>query len=449
MTGLALRSLRHRRSAFLATFLAALLGTALIGSFAALIGAATGPVSADDRSTLIVLGSVVGAWGALIVLFSVASTAGVAVAQRQVEIGLLRTLGATPRQVRRLVRAEVAVVGLVACVLGALVAAGTGRLLLGLLRGGLVGGDVQWHGAGPTLAVTAAGVLAVSLLAASVAGRRASAGPAMVVLREGRAGGGRLHRWRIALAVLLLAYGIGAGVVTVTVTGHDPDPYAAMQTSGSSCLLVGIGLALLAPVLLRWLSRPAAVLRGPAGWLAARTARTRPWLLSGVLGPVIVMTAGAIGVLMLVGIDRRTQPAGPGPEQQTIALLNNVVTAMICAFAAIMVVNSFAAAVAHRRAELHRLWLLGATPDQVRRSVLAEAGIVAAVGVVLGTVASLATVVPFGLARHEGLVPDGELWLPPLLVAAVVGVTLLAAWAAVRSAPVGAVPRGAPVGGGR
>ena len=153
-----------------------------------------------------------------------------------------------------------------------------------------------------------------------------------------------------------------------------------------------------------------------------------------MLAPVIVLTAAAVGTLMLVGTDGRTLPAS-GFDQDTadqINLLNNVVVGMIVLFAAVVVVNAFAAVVAHRKAELHRLWLLGATPRQVEASVLAEAGVVAGVGVLLGLVASLATIVPFGIARHEGLVPDGDLWLPPLVVAGVVALTLLAARSAVR-----------------
>ena len=96
-----------------------------------------------------------------------------------------------------------------------------------------------------------------------------------------------------------------------------------------------------------------------------------------------------------------------------INLLNNVVTGMIALFAAITVVNAFAAVLSDRRLELHRLHLVGATPDQIRASVLAESAIVAVAGVVLGVLASLATVVPFAVARNEGVVPDGQLWLPP------------------------------------
>ena len=129
-----------------------------------------------------------------------------------------------------------------------------------------------------------------------------------------------------------------------------------------------------------------------------------------MLAPVIVLTASAIGTLMLVGIDGRTlDKTIPGADDaDTITLLNNVVVGMIALFAAIMVVNAFVAVISHRRSELHRLWLVGATPAEVERSVVTEAAIVAAVGVVFGGLASLVTIVPFAIARDEGIVPDGQ-----------------------------------------
>lgn len=441
MTGLALASLRHRGTASVATFLTVLLGTALMGSFATLVTTAAGDVSSTDREALVTIGAVVGGWGSLIVLFAVVSTVGITVTQRDVEVGLLRTLGATPRQVKRLVRAETFLVSLAAAVAGAALSYAGGAALLGLLRGGdLVAGSVSYQ---PGLApvATAALVVLVALLGSGIAGRRASRGPATVTPSEGTAGHERLRWWRVAAGVLLIGYGVGMGVVTVTVTAHDSDPYAAMQTSGSCSILVALGLASLAPWLLRRLSvlaRPVLGASGP-GHLAAYNTSRRAHLLSGVLAPVIVLTSAAVGTLMLVGTDGRTLPAtrqGMGTVDQDTAdqvtLLNNIVVGMIVVFAAVVVVNAFAAVVAHRRAELHRLWLLGATPRQVEASVLAEAGVVAGVGVVLGLLASLATIVPFGIARHEGLVPDGDLWLPPLVVAGVVALTMLAARSAVR-----------------
>ena len=109
---------------------------------------------------------------------------------------------------------------------------------------------------------------------------------------------------------------------------------------------------------------------------------------------------------------------------------------MLSLFAVVMVINAWVTTVAARRVELARLRLLGATPRQVRGSILVEGGFVAALGVLVGLVASLATVVPFAVARHEGVVPDGGLWLPPLLMAGAAAVTLASAGLAARRASV-------------
>ncbi|WP_296603533.1 ABC transporter permease [Nocardioides sp.] len=436
MTGLAWRSLRHRATASVATFVAVLLGTALMGSFAALAASASGPVSTADHDTLTTMGTVVGAWGAIIVLSAVVSTVGITVTQREVEIGLLRTVGATPGQASRLVRAETLLVAALGSALGAGLAWLGGAALLTLLRNtGTVADSVPYS---PGLAplATAALVVLVSLLGSGFAARRATRGSASITPSEGRPGTGRLPWWRVAAAVALFGYSAAMAVVTITVTAHDDDPYSAMATSGQLGILVAVGLGCLAPWLLRVLSpatRPA-LGRGAAGYLAAYNARRRSRLLSGVLAPVIVLTASGISVFMIVGTDDRTRPAGFEDDARTINLLNNVVVGMMVVFAAVVVVNTFAAVVAHRRSELRQLWLLGATPHQVEASVLAEARGVAAIGVVLGALASLVAVIPFGVARHEGVVPDGQLWLPPLVMAAAAALTLLAARSAVRRA---------------
>lgn len=437
MTTLALHSLRHRATAFTATFLSVFLGAALIGAFATLLETGQGDVSSADASTLTIMGAVIGGWGSMIVLFSVASTLAITVRQRSEEVGLLRVVGATPRQARRLVLAESAAVSTVAALLGALVAWPIGFVLLALFRNaGMVADSVTFGGGAASLGGIVVLVVLTSLVAAAVTGRRTTSGPATLAISEGRAGTGRMRWWRVAIGLLLVAYGVVTAVITITVTGHDDDPYAAMSTSGASSLLVGVGLAVLAPVLLRWASvvlAPAVGRTGAVGWLAAYNTSRRSQLLGSVLAPVIVLTAASVGVLMLVGIDNRTIGAAAADEDgDTINLLNNLVTGMLSVFAAIMVVNAFAAVVAGRRQELARLRLLGATRTQVERSVLAEAGIVAGVGVILGLVASLATIVPFAIARHEGVVPDGELWLPPVLVVAAVLLTLGAARSAVR-----------------
>jgi putative ABC transport system permease protein len=434
-TELAIRSLRQRAAAFTATFVAVLLGTAVIGSFATLIETATGPVSSRDAETLTIMGTVVGGWGALIVLFSVASTVGITVGQRDTEIALLRTIGATPRQARRLVRAETLAVCLAASIAGALVASVAGGALLAALESGGLVETASYRGGVVSLAITVAGVLLVCLAAAAIAGRRATRGAPSLAPREAGVAGGRMRWWRVAGALALIGHGIAMAVVTVTVTKDAADPYEAMATSGSNSILVGVGLALVGPVLLRWgsvVARPVLAHRGAEGHLAGTTTSRRAHVLGGVLGPVIVLTAASTGTLMAIGIDGRTLAAGASADTDTITLLNNVVVGMLSLFAAIMVVNSYAAVMAHRRGELRRLRLLGAGPAQVERSVVTEAAVVVGVGVLLGSLAALTTIVPFGIARGEGIVPDGQLWLPPVVAAAVAALTLGVARSTVR-----------------
>ena len=431
VAGLAARSLAHRPRAATATFLAVFLGTVLIGSFATLVETS---FSADgaDAETLVVMGAVVGGWGGMIVLFAVASTVGLTAGQRARETALLRTVGASNRQVRRLVAVEAGAIAVVAAALGALVAGVTGRLLFALIDSGDLLTPAVRYDAGPaSVVLAAAGVLLVSVLAAAVAARRVTRGTALEALRADAAEQGRMRWWRVAAGLALVGYGVTMAVVTITVTADDPDPFAAMATSGSSSILVGVGLATLAPALLRWGAAPARLLGHDSAsmHLASYNTRRRASTLAAVLAPVIVLVAASVGTLMLVAIDGRTLPVGT-PESGTITLLNNVVVAMIVLFAAIMVVNGFVAVCAHRRTEFYRLRLLGATPAQVRGTVLAEAAIVAVVGCLVGTAAACATIVPFSVAREEGVLPDGTLWLPPLVLAGAVALTLGAArWA--------------------
>lgn len=430
---LALRSLRHRPRAATATFLAILLGTALIGSFAGLVETSF-EAGGTDADTLVIMGGVVGSWGAMIVLFSVASTVGITTTQRAEEIGLLRTVGATPRQGQRLIVGETMVVALLAALLGTALATVGGRALFGLLQGGLISDATAYDGGPASGAAAAVLVLFAALLATWVTAGRATRGRAGLLVRDSGAERGRMRRWRVVAALVLIGYGAAMAAITIAVTAHSDDPYDAMMTSGSSSILVGVGMALLAPVLLRWFAAPARLLLGSAGavgHLASSHTARRAHLLAGVLAPVIVLTAAAAGTLMLVDIDGRTLPEGT-PDSDTIILLNNVVVGMIALFAAIMVVNAFVATVAHRRTELERLHLLGATPGQVGRSIVLEAAIVAVIGILLGIMAAAASAVPFAIARDEGIVPDGGLWLLPAVAVVVVVVTVGAARLSVR-----------------
>ncbi len=436
MTALALRSLRHRVPAAVATLAAVLLGTALMASFATLVQSAAGAHD-DDRELLIIMGAVVGSWGSLIVLFSVVSTVGIVAEQRIGEAGLLRTIGATPRQVRARIVYEAAAVTLLAAAAGAGVAAAGGRVLFDALqRGGLISAASAYGGGPESLSAAAGLVVLVSVVAAVISSGRATRGAAGFALRRAQVPVLRMRWWRTLTGAVLIASGLVSAVVTVTVTGKSGDAYAAMQTSGSASIVVGVGLATLAPVLLRLLAgplRPLLVGSG-SGYLAAENTTRRAHLFSAMLAPVIVFVSTAVGTLLMVGIDSRTLTAARDPEGvgDTITTLNAVVIGMICLFAAIMVVNAAVAAVVGRRRELDRLWRLGATRGQLRTGVVLEAAVVSAIGIVLGLLGASATAVPYAIVRHEGVVPDGQLWLVPAVAAVAAALAVAAAWGAQR-----------------
>lgn len=441
-TRLARRSLPHRLPAFTALALTTVLGTALAGSFATLVEVAQrgSGVSVADAEALNVMGAVVGSWSALVVVFAVVSTTGVLVAGRVGEIALLRTAGATPRQVRALVVAETAAVAVVASTLGALLAWPGGRALLaGLREAGMVATSASVV-PGISLAVTAGTVTLLSLVAAWLGARRASRAPLAGLLSGAESvRRARLPWWRRIAGLLLVGYGVGAAIVTVTVSADSDDPYAAMQTSGSACIVVALGLAAWAPALLRASVVPLRVLTralplAASTRLGLESVGRRADLLAGTLGPMIVLTSTTVGVAVLTDIDARTLSEAVA-QADLIRMLNGVVAALIALFAAVLVINANRATQTRRRAELSRLRLLGALPGQVAGVVRTEWLVVSSLGVVLGLVASCATTVPFALARDEGAVADSAWWLLPTLVGGVVAVAALAHRVAVGPLP--------------
>ncbi|OMQ16624.1 hypothetical protein A7K94_0201170 [Modestobacter sp. VKM Ac-2676] len=108
-----------------------------------------------------------------IALLGVANTTALAINERSGEIGLLRAVGASRREVRRIVRLEVALLSLVAASIGIAVAAGLGWALIDVTGGTEIPSVVMpW----PRLAVT--------LVVAVAAGVAAAAWPAFRVSRR-------------------------------------------------------------------------------------------------------------------------------------------------------------------------------------------------------------------------------------------------------------------------
>ena len=439
---LALRSLRLRLSGFAASFLAVFLGAAILMAFASMLDTRAGedvdPTSAD---TLFIVATVVGGWGLLIVAFAVASTLTLSVRQRSREIALLRSVGATPAQVGRMVVGEAAGLSITAALMAIGPALLGGRLLLELLQNTGQVDDAVGYRFGPA----ALGVgLGITFLAASIAAlvtaRRAARVRAAESLLTASIDHSGISRKRIVAGILFLALGLNMAVVTATVmSGKGID---AMQTAGQASIYAAIGLALLAPFLARAVAARLADLLawvGPSGYLAAENMRRRSQQMASALMPIILFTGIATGTLYMQSIENGAPPVADtsttAADAKNIETLNFVVVGMIAAFAAIMLVNSIVAATLYRRQEFGQLRLAGSTPAQVLRMVGLEGVVLLATGVLFGTVASIFTVLPYSIARTDSILPEatGAIYLGVVAAAAILTVStaLLAARRAV------------------
>jgi putative ABC transport system permease protein len=92
-----------------------------------------GDPTAADRAGLIAIFGALGGIAGAVALFVVAGTFALAIAQRRRETAVLRALGATPRQIRRLIAGEALLVSLIAGALGVV----AGRPFANLIVDGL------------------------------------------------------------------------------------------------------------------------------------------------------------------------------------------------------------------------------------------------------------------------------------------------------------------------
>ncbi|MEU3184003.1 ABC transporter permease [Streptomyces sp. NPDC006923] len=413
---LAMRSVRHRPGRFTATLLAAFLGAAVMMTFHSMHDTA-GATGVDDVSaeTLTLTASVVGGYGTLLVFFAVASTLTVNVRQRAEEIGLLRSAGATPAQLKRMVVGEAAVVALA----GALLAVGPamlgGQALLGAFQdSGQVARDVE-HVFGPVALLSGAGTTLVASVGAAFLAVRRATGAAGA--RESRGLVRRFAGWAALVA--------GAAGVSATFT-MKPTDGALMAAPAFGAIMLAVGFAFFSPPLLRallgLLERPVTALTGASGYLTVRTMRHRAAELSGVLMPLVLFTGIATATLCMQAIESdalRASGLTKSVEDKNLETLNYVVVGIIVVFSCVMLINTLYAATSFRRREFGQQRLAGATPAQVLGMVGVEGLVLTVTGVFFGTVAGLAGIASFGLVRDDSLWPGQGLgiWLGVVAVA--------------------------------
>lgn len=254
--------------------------------------AARGALSADSLraveqglSTMSVMSLVAGA-------FIVLNTLLMNLAERRKQIGVLRAVGTTQRQVRALLRREAAVYGVVGTALGIALGIGMAKgFVAGMERTLLVPLPRLVIGAEPILLAALLGP-GTTLLAAASPVRRAARRPPLDALRGPGSGVGEgLGRRGPVVGLALL------GVTALAETGFVLDVLPAwVVPPAMAATLVGLVLTvpLFLPLLLRCV-RPILSRAGAAGHIAFRALdrrRTRTALTVGVLFLAVVVGIG-------------------------------------------------------------------------------------------------------------------------------------------------------------
>jgi putative ABC transport system permease protein len=134
----------------------------------------------------------------------------------------------------------------------------------------------------------------------------------------------------------------------------------------------------------------------------------------------------SVATTLIGAVERTTRKAGLSAEEELqlddLAAMFGMMSGVALFMAVFVVASTFGFVVAARRRELGMLRLIGATPRQVRRMILGEAGVVAVLAGLTGGLlgSALAPALP-ALLRARGLT-DLDLVLPPPWIAWVVAI---------------------------
>jgi putative ABC transport system permease protein len=245
-----------------------------------------------------------------------------------------------------------------------------------------------------------------------------------------------MSRKRKIAAVVLILLGLDDAVMTATLMKNEG--YGTMEIAGQACILTGIGLALLAPALVRITGAVLGpLMRRSGGYLAEAELRRHSRPAAGVLMPVILFVTLADGALyqQLIQDDAdHAQHVAMSADDKGVQTLSFLVVGMIALFAAVVVANIAVAGTLHRRREFGQRRLIGDTPSEVRRSLGWEACAILAAGLVCGTLAALVGVIPFSYAKTGDLLPHQGLGVFLGVAASITALTLAACLGAARRA---------------
>jgi putative ABC transport system permease protein len=274
------------------------------------------PVAVQETSELTGLTTFLGVAALLSAFVAVTVTAaafGLSVAQRRRDLALLRTIGATPKQVMRTICAEAALVGAggsaAGCLLGLV---GAPQLASWIVRQGVAPAWFRvYFTTDSVLALVIAFLagVAVAVLSVLAAAVRAGTIRPTEALREAAVEPKRIGRFRLPVGLIALFCGIAA---LAAVTLIFPSAATDQKTEAEIVILLIGGTALLSPFLLRLLTRPFG--RGTTGMLLRANIQTGARRAAAAMVPVLI-TAG-LAASILGASDTANAAASAGEHQQ-------------------------------------------------------------------------------------------------------------------------------------
>ncbi|MFF2730580.1 ABC transporter permease [Streptomyces sp. NPDC058008] len=238
----------------------------------------------------------------LVGIFLIVNTFSMLVAQRTREIGLMRAIGSSRKQVNRSVLVEAVLLGVVGSVLG--VAAGIG-LAVGLMKlMGAVGMELSTRDLTIAWTTPVTGLalgIVVTVLAAYVPARRAGKVSPMAALRDAGTPADARSGWIRAVIGLVLT---GAGAAGLWATTRADEASEGSLYLGLGVVLTLVGFIVIGPLLAGAVVRVLglAVLRlfGPVGRLAERNALRNP-RRTGATGAALMIGLALVACLSVVG----------------------------------------------------------------------------------------------------------------------------------------------------
>lgn len=431
-SGLTRQALRRHRLGLTGPFVTQVVASMVISAMVMTMWSTDAALTPAQRgqepvATMVDLSQVFLGSSIYLAMLVVGVTMALAMAGQMREVALLRTVGASPGQIRRSAAAQAVAVSLPAALVGFGLSIPAGAAWVALLHDrGLMPVTVSFRieasVAFPVALGTALVTSALAALIATVRVSRLRPGAALVEVATGRRRVGRIRT--VAGVVLLLASLVLSGVLARFDTENAGDASFFVLLSGC------IGVGMTGPHLLRAMTHLLGPISGRGVMRAALDdLASMSRVLSGALVPAVLAVAFAV-----VKVGWHTTAAHIGADDPALDRWTDYAgTTLYCAFAAIAAINCWVTVGASRRRDYAVMQLAGATRSALLRMTGVQAMIFTAVVALVGGGIGAATLVPMldvTLGTLSPHIPMATVILGLLGIGGVVGIGTLAPIAA-------------------